>query len=345
MKVNPSEALCLMDKTDQWCHGKGQDGAIRNVNDIIVPELMKNGLDPGQQRNVDQILLNLDGTENKTKLGANAILGASMAVCKAGAAVKGVPLYKHISDLAGVRQFILPCPVFNLINGGHFTGNNLALEQILVHPTGASTFSEAMQWGVAIQEAAKELVTQRYGPHQTDTYTEGGISPAVADHTDALNLTVDAIKAAGYEGRCQIAIDARADDFYKDNHYNFGVGKEKLTSEELTGIYLDIINNYPIDSIEQPFSQSDMGAWTHLTQLTEGRIKIVGDDLTVTNSKCIRTALENKACNAVSIKVTQAGTVTESIDAANLARENGWPVLVSGRSGIGADQVKFGAIH
>jgi len=330
------EALELRDKGAEW-HGKGVTKAVNNVNNVIAPELIKDCLDPVEQNKIDEIMLKLDGTDNKNNLGANAILGVSMAVCKAGAAHKGVPLYRHIADLAGVKDVILPCPALNVINGGSHAGNKLAMQEFMVLPVGASTFSEAMRMGSEMYHHLKTIIKKKYGLDATAVGDEGGFAPNFQDNKEALDLLVEAIKMAGYEGKIKIGMDIAASEFYKNGKYDLDFKnpetKEEdwITSDQLGEMYKDFIKNYPVDSLEDTFDQDDWEGWSKLTGETD--IQIVGDDLTVTNPKRIQMAVDKKACNCLLLKVNQIGSVTESIAAHNLAKENGWGTMVSHRSG------------
>jgi len=330
------EALELRDKGATW-HGKGVSTAVNNINNIIGPELIKECLDPVDQGKIDEMMIKLDGTDNKNKLGANAILGVSMAACKAGAAHKGVPLYRHIADLAGVKDVIMPVPALNVINGGSHAGNKLAMQEFMVLPTGASTFSEAMRMGSELYHHLKGIIKKKYGLDATAVGDEGGFAPNFQDNKEALDLLIDAIKQAGYEGKVVIGMDVAASEFYKNSKYDLDFKnpetKEEdwISSDQLGDMYKGFIKEYPVLSIEDPFDQDDWDGWTKLTSETD--IQIVGDDLTVTNPKRIQTAVEKTACNCLLLKVNQIGSVTESIAAHNLAKENGWGTMVSHRSG------------
>merc|ERR1712215_409218 len=353
------EALELRDKADTW-HGKGVTKAVNNVNNIIAPELVKNSVDPVEQEKIDEMMLKLDGTDNKNSLGANAILGVSMAVCKAGAAHKGVPLYRHIADLAGIKDVIMPVPAFNVINGGSHAGNKLAMQEFMVLPTGAPTFSEAMRMGSELYHHLKGIIKKKYGLDATAVGDEGGFAPNFQNNGEALELLVEAIKLSGYEGKIKIGMDIAASEFFKDGKYDLDFknpesDKEKwIDSDALLEMYKGFIKDYPVVSIEDPFDQDDWEGYAKLTAETE--IQIVGDDLLVTNPKRIETAIQKKACNGLLLKVNQIGSVTESIKAHNMAKAQGWGTMVSHRSGetedvfiadlvvgLGTGQIKTGA--
>lgn len=331
------EALELRDKDPKRFLGKGVLKAVENVNKVIGPALIEKNIDVTKQADVDKIMLDLDGTENKSKLGANAILGVSLAVCKAGAAHKGVPLYRHIADLAGNSDVILPVPAFNVINGGSHAGNKLAMQEFMLLPTGASSFKEAMQMGAEVYQNLKKVVKSRYGIDATNVGDEGGFAPNIQDNKEGLELLKVAIENAGYTGKIKIGMDVAASEFYKDGKYDLDFKNPQsdpakwITGDQLSEMYQEFIAGYPVVSIEDAFDQDHWDAWSALTQKVE--IQIVGDDLTVTNPKRIKVAVEKNACNCLLLKVNQIGSVSESIEACKLAQSNGWGVMVSHRSG------------
>ncbi len=331
------EALELRDKDPTRFLGKGVLKAVQNINEVIGPALISKNIDVTKQEDVDKIMLDLDGTDNKSKLGANAILGVSLAVCKAGAAHSGVPLYRHIANLAGNDEVILPCPALNVINGGTHAGNKLAMQEFMILPTGASSFREAMQMGAEVYQCLKAVVKKQYGQDAVNVGDEGGFAPNIQDNREGLELLKAAIEKAGYTGRIKIGMDSAASEFYRDGKYDLDFKNpnsdpsKRVTGKELIDLYLDFVANYPIVTIEDAFDQDDWENWSLLTKSTD--IQIVGDDLLVTNPKRIRTGIEKKACNALLLKVNQIGSVTESIEACKLAQENGWGVMVSHRSG------------
>jgi len=331
------EALELRDNDKKNYVGKDVSKAIDNVNKIIVPELLKQSFDITQQTEIDEFMLKLDGTPNKAKLGANAILGVSLAVCRAGAAKKGVPLYKHIADLAGVTELVLPVPAFNVINGGSHAGNKLAMQEFMILPTGASNFTEAMKIGSEVYHHLKSVIKNKFGLDATAVGDEGGFAPNIQNNKEGLQLIKDAIEQAGYTGKVEIGMDVAASEFFREGKYdldfkNPNSDKSKwIDGQELTNLYLEFIKDFPVVSIEDPFDQDHWEAWTNMTANTS--IQIVGDDLTVTNPTRIQTAVDKKACNCLLLKVNQIGSVTESIKAHNLAKSNGWGTMVSHRSG------------
>lgn len=354
------EALELRDKIKTEYMGKGVKQAVKNVNEVIAPALIAKGLNVTEQTAIDEFMLALDGTPNKSKLGANAILGVSIAVCKAGAAENGIPLYRHIANLAGHKDIIMPCPAFNVINGGSHAGNKLAMQEFMLLPTGAANFTEAMKMGSEIYHNLKAVIKAKYGQDACNVGDEGGFAPNIQDNMEGLELCKVAIEKAGYTGKVDIGMDVAASEFYEEGNYNLDFkSKEpnpslKVTPDGLTQIYKDMIKNYPVVSIEDAFDQDDWSSWTGLLAQTD--IQIVGDDLTVTNTERIKTAIEKKACNCLLLKVNQIGSVTESINSCNLAQSNKWGVMVSHRSGetedsfiadlvvgLGTGQIKTGA--
>ncbi|CAH1773766.1 unnamed protein product [Owenia fusiformis] len=331
------EALELRDQDPAAYHGKGVSQAVGHINNSLGPALIAKGVDVTQQKEVDQVMLDLDGTENKSKFGANAILGVSLAVAKAGAAAKGVPLYRHLADLAGNKDVILPVPAFNVINGGSHAGNKLAMQEFMILPTGAKNFTEAMRMGSEIYHHLKKVIKAKYGQDACNVGDEGGFAPNIQVNDEALKLVTTAIAKAGYEGKIKIAMDIAASEFYKDGKYDLDFKSKDsdqskwLTSDALGEIYKDFIANYPVVSIEDAFDQDDWKAWSKLQSQID--IQLVGDDLTVTNPKRVQTAIDSKACNCLLLKVNQIGSVTEAIDACKLSQTNGWGVMVSHRSG------------
>lgn len=331
------EALELRDQDKAVHHGKGVLKAVANINEKIAPALIAKGIDVTQQREIDEFMLALDGTENKSTLGANAILGVSLAVAKAGAVHKGLPLYKYIAQLAGVDKVVLPVPAFNVINGGSHAGNKLAMQEFMILPVGASSFSEAMKMGSEVYHHLKAEIKKRYGLDATAVGDEGGFAPNIQDNREGLDLLNTAIAKAGYTGKISIAMDVAASEFYKDGKYDLDFKNPQsdaskwISGEELANLYHSFCKEYPVVSIEDAFDQDDWDNWTKFMSNTG--IQLVGDDLTVTNPKRIAMAVEKKSCNCLLLKVNQIGSVTESIEAARLSRQNGWGVMVSHRSG------------
>ncbi|CAL1194148.1 unnamed protein product [Candida parapsilosis] len=300
--------------------GKGVLKAVANVNDVIAPALIKANIDVADQAKIDEFLLKLDGTPNKSKLGANAILGVSLAAAKAGAAEKNVPLYKHIADISKAKQgkYVLPVPFQNVLNGGSHAGGDLAFQEFMIVPSGAPTFSEGLRIGSEVYHHLKSLTKKKYGQSAGNVGDEGGVAPDIKTAQEALDLIVSAIEAAGYTGKVDIAMDVASSEFYKDGKYD-----------------LDFKNPDSDKSkwLSDPFAEDDWEAWSHFFSKVGGKVQIVGDDLTVTNPLRIKKAIETKAADALLLKVNQIGTLTESIQAANDSYAAGWGVMVSHRSG------------
>ncbi|WVZ64794.1 hypothetical protein U9M48_014268 [Paspalum notatum var. saurae] len=330
------EALELRDGDKAVYGGKGVLQAVRNINEVIAPKLV--GIDVRNQNDVDAIMLDIDGTPNKSKLGANAILGVSLSVCRAAAGAKGVPLYKHIQELAGIKELVMPVPAFNVINGGSHAGNNLAMQEFMLLPVGATTFAEALRMGSEVYHVLKGIIKAKYGQDACNVGDEGGFAPNVQDNREGLVLLMDAIEKAGYTGKIKIGMDVAASEFLtKDGSYDLNFknqpndGAHILSAQSLGDLYRDFVKDFPIVSIEDPFDQDDWSSWASLQSSVD--IQIVGDDLLVTNPKRIEKAIDKKACNALLLKVNQIGTVTESIQAALDSKAAGWGVMVSHRSG------------
>jgi len=361
------EALEMRDKVKEDWLGKGVCNAVKNVNTKIAEAMTGKDLDLVNQAAVDQMLIDLDGTDNKSNLGANAILGVSMAVARAAAAEQGIPLYKHLANLAGKSKILLPVPAFNVINGGSHAGNKLAMQEFMLLPFGVESFSAAMKAGSEIYQNLKNVIKKKYGQDATNVGAEGGFAPNILANTDALDLVVEAIKISGYTGKVGICMDVAASEFWVDDMKKYdldfkspagdkGDSSRYLTPIELGDLYRSFIEKYPIVSIEDPFDQDDWEGYSAFTKSVGANTQVVGDDLLVTNPKRITTAIEKKACNALLLKVNQIGTLTESIKAANMSHEQGWGVMVSHRSGetedtfiadlvvgLGSGQIKTGA--
>ncbi|KAI4899323.1 hypothetical protein NFI96_011848 [Prochilodus magdalenae] len=314
----------------------GVSKAVDHINKTIAPALVSQSVSVLEQEKIDKLMLDMDGTDNKSKFGANAILGVSLAVCKAGAAEKGVPLYRHIADLAGNPEVILPVPAFNVINGGSHAGNKLAMQEFMILPVGASSFKEAMRVGAEVYHNLKNVIKEKYGKDATNVGDEGGFAPNILENKEALELLKTAISKAGYTDKIVIGMDVAASEFYKDGKYDLDFKSPDdparyISPDQLADLYKSFVKDYPVVSIEDPFDQDDWQAWSNFTGSTS--IQVVGDDLTVTNPKRIAKAVSDKACNCLLLKVNQIGSVTESLQACKLAQSNGWGVMVSHRSG------------
>lgn len=361
------EALELRDGDKTRYLGKGVQNAIKNMHNIICPGIQ--GFLCTEQEKLDNHMVKvLDGTQNewgfsKSKLGANTILAVSMGAARAGAAAKGIPLYEHLAQLSGkpTDKFIMPVPCLNVINGGSHAGNALAFQEFMILPTVADNFSNALRMGVEVYHTLKKVINKKYGQDATNVGDEGGFAPNISTPQEALDLLVEAIAAAGYTGKIKIAMDVAASEFYQKDvkMYNLtfkSSSPDIKTSDQLVELYKELVNKYPIVSIEDPFDQDDWEAYAKLTAAIGDKIQIVGDDLLVTNPKRIEAAIQKKACNALLLKVNQIGSVTESIQACKISQENGWGVMVSHRSGetedvfisdlvvaLGTGQIKTGA--
>ena len=321
-----NEALELRDKDGRYL-GKGVKKAIRNIKTRIAPKLI--GMECAQQKEIDQLMIDLDKTENKSRLGANAILAVSLAVCRAGAAAKNKQLFEYINELTGSRKITLPRPFFNVINGGKHAGNKMPFQEFMISPN-EKTFSDNLRAGSEIYHALKRIIEKRYGPQAINVGDEGGFAPPIKKAEEALDLLKEAIKKAGYHNKVDLAMDCAATSFYdkKTKHYQL---HKRFTKEKLMEYYLELINKYKIFSVEDPFEEEDFVSFAKLRE--QSGIQVVGDDLTVTNIERIEGALLEKSCNCLLLKVNQIGTLTEALEAAKLAFDNGWQVMVSHRSG------------
>uniref|UniRef100_A0A8C6U162 phosphopyruvate hydratase n=1 Tax=Neogobius melanostomus TaxID=47308 RepID=A0A8C6U162_9GOBI len=312
------EALELRDGDKSRYKGKGVLKAVGHINDSLGPACVSvQGVSVVEQEQLDNLMIEMDGTENKSQFGANAILGVSLAVCKAGAAEKEVPLYRHIADLAGNTELVLPVPAFNVINGGSHAGNKLAMQEFMVLPVGAESFKEALRIGAELYHTLKGVIQQKYGQDATNVGDEGGFAPNILENSEALDLLQTAIEKAGFTDKVVVGMDVAASEFYREGKYDLDFksppdSSRHISGEELADIYQGFVNNYPVVSIEDPFDQDDWEAWSRFTD---------------------RRAAEERACNCLLLKVNQIGTVTEAIQACKLAQANGWGVMVSHRSG------------
>lgn len=343
------EALELRDKTKAF-HGKGVTKAIKNINTILNKKLK--GMDCKKQQDIDNLMLKIDGTKNKSKLGANAILPVSMAVCKAAALENNIPLFEYISKISGRKNIRLPVPFCNIVNGGRHADNKLQFQEFMIVPVKFTSFKKALRAASEIYQTLKKDIHKRYG-RGTTIGDEGGFAPEEFDLVrEPLNFIKKAIAEAGYKNKVKIAIDAAASEFYKRGKYS--VDNKQFTKEKLLQYYKDLIKKQPIISLEDPFREDDFNSFAKLTKSV--KIQIVGDDLLVTNPARVKKAIKAKACNCLLLKINQIGTITEAIKAANLAFDAGWNVMVSHRSGetnddfiadlsvgLGTGQIKAGA--
>ncbi len=309
--------------------GKGVRRAVENVNSLIAPSLVGKEVD---LTFADKTMLDLDGTDNKSRLGANAILGVSMAVCKAEAADKGVPLYRHIADISGVSP-TLPVPMMNILNGGAHAANNIDIQEFMIRPEKPSSFSEGMDICVDVYKALGSLLKK--AGKGLGVGDEGGYAPDLSHEEEALDLICEAVTKAGYnDNRVKICLDAAASEWYCENGiYRRPKRDIKLDRDELIGFYLELAEKYPIVSIEDPLAEEDMEGTAKMTSLVDGRLQIVGDDLFVTNKKRLKMGADKGAANAILIKPNQIGTVSETLEVIEFARQRGYAAVVSHRSG------------
>jgi len=326
------EALEIRDKDKKRYLGKGVLKAVENVNETIAPALI--GMNAFDQPLVDKTLIELDGTENKSKLGANAILAVSMAVARAAANYLGLPLYKY---LGGVNAKVLPVPLMNVINGGQHADNNLDLQEFMIVPAGFDSFREALRAGAEIFHTLKKILHE--AGHVTAVGDEGGFAPNLSSNEEAIKVLIEAIEKAGYKPGEEvfIALDCAASSFYDEEKGVYYVDGEEKSSEVLMGYYEELVAKYPIISIEDPFAEEDWDAFVEFTKRVGNKVQIVGDDLYVTNVKRLSKGIELKATNSILIKLNQIGTVTETLDAVEMAQKNNMTAIISHRSGESED--------
>ena len=327
------EALELRDGQTTRYNGKGVLQAVAHVNDDLGPELL--GLDALDQAGVDQAMLALDGTPNKSKFGANAILGISLAVARAAADYVGLPLYRY---LGGVTARVLPVPMFNILNGGvHANWQGTDLQEFMIAPVGAPSFREALRWGAETYHALKGVLKSK--GYTTGVGDEGGFAPALKTNAEAVELILQAIEKAGYRPGEQIAIalDPASSGFYEDGLYHLRTEGRKVTAAEMVAMYAEWAQKYPLVVLEDGLAEDDWEGWRLLNQTLGGRLELVGDDLFVTNVERIARGIAENVANAVLIKLNQIGTLTETIAAIEMARKAGWGAMVSHRSGETVD--------
>ena len=326
------EAVELRDGDKGVYVGKGVQKAVDNVNTVIAPELI--GMDPREQEGIDRLMIDLDGTPNKAKLGANAILGVSMAVAKAAAEASGLPLYRY---LGGPAARTLPVPMMNILNGGKHADNNVDFQEFMIQPWGFDTFSEGLRAGVEIYHALKKVLGK--AGLSTAVGDEGGFAPDLKDNEDALKVIADAVEAAGYSlgEQVHIALDPAASELWnaeKNGYVLFKSAPDKvMTSEQMVDYWAKWAEKYPIRSIEDGLAENDWDGWKLMTDRLGGDLQIVGDDLFVTNSKFLEKGIGSDTANAILVKVNQIGTLSETFDAVNLAIRNGYSAVMSHRSG------------
>ncbi|RKQ85443.1 phosphopyruvate hydratase [Brockia lithotrophica] len=344
------EALELRDGGSRY-RGKGVLQAVENVNSVIREALL--GLDPLRQRDIDAVLVELDGTDNKSRLGANAILGASLAVAHAASEDLGVPLFVY---LGGARARLLPVPLMNVLNGGKHADNALDVQEFMIAPVGAPTFREALRMGAEVFHALRDVLKAR--GHSVNVGDEGGFAPALARTEEALELLVEAIERAGYRPGEDVllAMDVAASELFRDGRYVFSGEGRSLTAEELVDLYADLVRRYPVFSIEDALAEDDWEGWAKLTSALGGQVQLVGDDLFVTNPARLEEGIRRGVANAVLVKVNQIGTLSETFDTLDVAARAGYRSILSHRSGetedvtiahlavaAGSGQIKTGA--
>ena len=320
------EAVELRDGDKARYGGKGVLKAVENVNEAIAEEVI--GFDATDQREIDAVMLELDGTDNKAKLGANAILGVSLAVAQAAAESAGLPLFRYVG---GPNAHVLPVPMMNILNGGSHADSNVDIQEFMIAPIGAETFAEAVEKGASVYHALKKVLKDR--GLSTGLGDEGGFAPNLDSNAEALDLILDAIKAAGLEPGKDIALalDVAASEFYDEGGYTFEGAKK--SSDEMIAYYVGLVEKYPLVSIEDPLNEEDWEGWKKITEALGDKVQLVGDDLFVTNPTRLARGIESGTANALLVKVNQIGTLTETLDAVTLAQTNGYKCMMSHRSG------------
>ncbi|BFM21348.1 MULTISPECIES: phosphopyruvate hydratase [Gilvimarinus] len=326
------EALELRDGDKSRYLGKGVLKAVANINDTIKPLLV--GMDATDQRALDNAMLEADGTENKSKLGANAILAVSLAAAKAAAIAKGVPLYAHIADINGTSgKYTMPVPMMNIVNGGEHADNNVDIQEFMVQPVGAKTFAEALQVGAEIFHALKKVLNEK--GLNTAVGDEGGFAPNLPSNEEALAVIGTAVANAGYKlgEDVTLALDCAASEFYKDGEYNLSGEGKTFNAEGFSDYLAELTNKYPIISIEDGLDESDWEGWAYQTKILGDKIQLVGDDLFVTNTKILKEGIDKKIANSILIKFNQIGSLSETLDAIKMAQDAGYTAVISHRSG------------
>ena len=332
------EAVELRDTKAKRYMGKGVESAVKNVNDIIAAEVV--GMDVTSQEDIDRLMIELDGTANKGKLGANAILGVSLAVAKAAADSAGLPLYRY---LGGCNANILPVPMMNILNGGKHADNNVDFQEFMIMPKGAESFPEALRMGAETFHTLKKVLASK--GYSTSVGDEGGFAPSLKSNEEALEVIMDAIKKAGYKPGEDIAIalDPASTEMFdeKTKTYSFfkSAQKKKVSSDEMIKHWQKWADKYPIISIEDGLAEDDWAGWAKLTKTLGDRIQLVGDDLFVTNTKRLEKGIEQNSANSILIKLNQIGTLTETFEAINMAKRAGWTAVISHRSGETEDTI------
>ena len=324
------EAIELRDGDRQRYTGLGVQKAVENVNSILGPKIL--GMDSREQEKIDEILINLDGTDNKARLGANAILGVSIALARASADTAKSPLYRA---LAGGRKPILPLPLMNILNGGQHAGNDLSFQEFMVMPAGFRTLKDALRCGAEVYHALRVRLEAKYGKSATNVGDEGGFAPPISSVEEALGQINDAVEEAGYSPGQNVilGIDAAADSFYNDKDRTYAVDGREIDTDELLELYISLQEKFPLKSIEDPFHDEDFENFSRITKKLGAKLQIVGDDLFVTNIKRVAQGIRVKAANALLVKINQIGTLTETIEAVEMARKADYGLVLSHRSG------------
>ena len=324
------EAIELRDGDRQRYTGLGVQKAVENVNSILGPKIL--GMDSREQEKIDEILINLDGTDNKARLGANAILGVSIALARASADTAKSPLYRA---LAGGRKPILPLPLMNILNGGQHAGNDLSFQEFMVMPAGFRTLKDALRCGAEVYHALRVRLEAKYGKSATNVGDEGGFAPPISSVEEALGQIYDAVEEAGYSPGQNVilGIDAAADSFYNDKDRTYAVDGREIDPDELLELYISLQEKFPLKSIEDPFHDEDFENFSRITKKLGAKLQIVGDDLFVTNIKRVAQGIRAKAANALLVKINQIGTLTETIEAVEMARKADYGLVLSHRSG------------
>ena len=329
------EAVELRDKDPKRFLGKGVLKAVENVHKVIAPALA--GREASDQKGLDHLLLELDGTPNKSKLGANALLGVSLAAARAAAEAEGQPLYVYLSGLFGSKsagRFVLPAPLMNIVNGGRHADNSLKFQELMIVPVSGGRFSEALRAGVEVFHRLKEILHEK--SYSTAVGDEGGFAPAIRSEREGLELIVQAIEKAGYKPGEDvfIALDVASSEFYEGGEYRFHVAERKVfNAEGMTDFYEALIRDFPVVSIEDGLAENDWEGWTSLTKRLGAKLQLVGDDLFCTNVERLQKGIVQKAANSILIKVNQIGTLTETLETIGLAQKNGYTTVISHRSG------------
>jgi len=346
------EALELRDQDEKRFLGKGVLKAVDNINSVIAPKI--EGMDAAEQKEIDRHMLALDGTPNKANLGANAILGVSMAVARAAANAFELPLYRY---LGGINACVLPLPMMNIINGGAHAANNLDIQEFMIMPKGADSIAKAVRMGAEIFHHLKKILNKK--GHQVAVGDEGGFAPNLGSNEEALAFIINAIESAGYEPGKDVglALDAAASEFYENGKYQFKSENKSMSAENLVDYYESLIEKYPILSIEDGLAEQDWDGWAIMTNRLSQKIQIVGDDLFVTNSSILKEGIDKKIANSILIKLNQIGTVTETMETIEMAKLAGYSTVISHRSGetedtfiadlsvaVNAGQIKTGSL-